>query len=134
MGTTGCTDLRLASSFKGLVSRHVYCFFSTKALHWGTAMKRIGLILAAILGLAVQAVPASAAIQYTLNCSGNAANCNAGNNNFNFGTVTLSDLGGGNVNVSVVLASGFRFGGNNDDTFYWNTLASGNQTLSNVTS
>ena len=97
-------------------------------------MKRFWLILAAMLGLAVSAMPASAAIQYTLNCSGNAANCGAGNNNFNFGTVTLSDNGGGSVDVTVQLASGYRFGGNGVDSLYWNTSASGNQTLSNVTS
>lgn len=101
-------------------------------------MKRFWLILAAMLGLAATAIPASADVQYTLNCSGNAANCGAGNNNFNFGTVTLSTPSAGNVHVVVQLASGYSFGNtNNQDSFYWNTNLSGSgsaETLSNLTS
>ena len=99
-------------------------------------MKRVWLIFAAILGLAATAMPASADIQYTLNCSGSAANCTGANANFNFGTVTLSTPNGlTSVHVVVQLANGYSFGNtNNQDSFYWNTTASGNQTLSNLTS
>jgi len=102
-------------------------------------MKRVWLILAAMLGLAATAMPASADVQYTLNCSGNAADCGAGNNNFNFGTVTLSTPNGlTSVHVVVQLASGYRFSStNNDDAFYWNapTFAlNNNQNITNLTS
>lgn len=98
-------------------------------------MKRFWLILAAMLGLAVQAVPASADVVYTLNCSGSAANCSGANANFNFGTVTLSTPSAGNVHVVVQLAGTNRFSAsNNTDSFYWNTSASGNQIISNLTS
>lgn len=102
-------------------------------------MKRVWLILAAMLGLAATAMPASADVQYTLNCSGNAANCGAGNNNFNFGTVTLSTPNGlTSVHVVVQLAAGYRFSStNNDDAFYWNapTFAlNNNQNITNLTS
>ena len=100
-------------------------------------MKRFWLILAAMLGLAASAVPASADVVYTFNCSGSAANCGAGNNNFNFGTVTLSTPVANSVHVVVQLASGYRFGGsNNDDAFYWNapTFAmNNNQNITNLT-
>jgi hypothetical protein len=64
-------------------------------------MKRLGLILAALLGLAAQAVPASADMVYTLNC--NAAPC--ANPNQNYGTVTLQTVSSTQVRVTVDLAA-----------------------------
>jgi hypothetical protein len=91
-------------------------------------MKRVWLILAVFLGLAMQAVPASADVVYTLNCNGNSANCGAGNNNNNFGTVTLSTPVANKVHVLIQLASGFRFGNGNDAStaLLWNTTFTSN--------
>jgi hypothetical protein len=71
-------------------------------------MKRLWLILAACLGLAVQAFPASAAVVYHLNQKGNWAALPAAGN---FGTVTLSQTNGTTVHVSVSLdsADGYFF-------------------------
>lgn len=65
-------------------------------------MKRIWLILAAFLGLAAMAVPASADVVYTLNCSSVACGTTG-----NYGTVTLAQLGSGStqhVQVTVLLS------------------------------
>ena len=73
-------------------------------------MKRVWFILAAFLGLAVSALPASAAIQYSLSCS--TAACTAAGGSINYGTVTLTPSGSGSsakVTVSVSLAAGYRF-------------------------
>jgi hypothetical protein len=89
------------------------------------AMKRVWLILAALLGLAVQAVPASAAVElFTLSCTTVAC---TGAGAGNWGTVTLTESGSGSsakVTVSVALASGFEFGDNGVglNTFIWNGL------------
>lgn len=77
-------------------------------------MKRVWFILAALMGLAVSALPASAAVQYTLNCS--TAACTGAGGSINYGTVTLTESGSGasaKVNVSVSLSAGYRFGGSN---------------------
>ena len=63
-------------------------------------MRRFWFILAALAGLAVQAVPASADLVYTLNC--NAAPCNVSGN---YGTVTLSTISSSTVRVAVDLAA-----------------------------
>jgi hypothetical protein len=66
-------------------------------------MKRVWLILAAFLGLAAQAAPASAGTVYTLNC--NSVACGSPTN---YGTVTLNQLGDGTVahpyTVEVIVA------------------------------
>lgn len=69
-------------------------------------MKRFWLILAALLGLAATAVPASADMQYTLNCS--TAPCTVSGN---YGTVTLHQDAGNTttVRVTVQLATGNTF-------------------------
>ena len=64
-------------------------------------MMRLGLILAVLLGLAIQAVPASADMVYTLNC--NAAPCV--NPNGNYGSVTLSTISSTVVRVTVDLTT-----------------------------
>jgi hypothetical protein len=77
-------------------------------------MKRLGLIFAAFLGLAIQAVPASADIVYTLAC--NSVACGSPTN---YGTVTLHQLGSGiagdasnHVEVTVdLLTAGNHFAG-----------------------
>lgn len=69
-------------------------------------MNRIGLILATFLGLAATAVPASADLQYTLNCG--SAPCTVTGN---YGTVTLHQdaLNTTKVTVTVQLAAGEHF-------------------------
>jgi hypothetical protein len=74
-------------------------------------MKRFWLILAACLGLAVSALPASAAIQSSLKCSTTACGGST-----TYGTVTLTQSGSGSsakVTVSVSLNSGYTFSGDN---------------------
>ena len=66
-------------------------------------MKRLGLILAALVGLAVQAVPASADMVFTLNCNG--APCTGGAAGHNYGTVTLQTVSSTQVHVIVDLAA-----------------------------
>jgi hypothetical protein len=98
-------------------------------------MKRFWLILAAMMGLAVTAMPASAAVQYTLNCS--TAACTGAGGSINYGTVTLTQLGSGSsasVNVSVSLSAGYQFGGNNTDALLWNGLTNDTLGRINVTS
>jgi len=95
-------------------------------------MKRFWPILATVLGLAIQAVPASAAVQYTLNCTTVAC---TGAGSGNYGTVKLTDLGSGKINVSVSLASGFSFGNKDLHLFLWNGTGDTDQlTASNITS
>jgi hypothetical protein len=92
-------------------------------------MKRFWPILATVLGLAIQAVPASAAVQYTLNCNA-VATCSG-----NYGTVTLTQSGApGSQSVHVVLslASGFTFGGNNTHSLLWNGLTNDTLTVTNL--
>jgi MYXO-CTERM domain-containing protein len=94
-------------------------------------MKRVWLILVAFLGLALQAAPASAAIQYTLNCTTVAC---TGAGSGNYGTVTLTDIGSGSIHVDVSLESGYRFGANNTDALLWNGLTNDILSVSNLTS
>jgi len=95
-------------------------------------MRRFWLILTAFLGLALQAVPASAAVQYTLNCTTVAC---TGAGNGNYGTVTLTNLGSGKINVAVALASGFTFGPKDGHLLLWNGTGNTDQlSISNITS
>lgn len=69
-------------------------------------MKQFWLILAVFLGLASTAVPASADIQWTLNCSDTP--CTGSNATNNFGTVVAKQIGTGSaayVEVTITLAS-----------------------------
>ena len=96
-------------------------------------MKRFWLILATFLGLAIQAVPASAAFQYTLNCSTLAC---TGAGAGNYGTVTLTQsgaVGSESVHVVVALASGITFGANNTHSLLWNGLTNDTLTVTNLT-
>jgi hypothetical protein len=99
--------------------------------HRWFVMKRFWLILATALGLATQAVPASAGVQYTLNCTTVAC---TGAGSGNYGSVTLTDIGGGSINVSVSLSSGYQFGANNTNALLWNGLTADTLVVSNVTS
>ena len=68
-------------------------------------MKQFWLILSVFLGLASTAVPASADIQWTLNCSDTP--CTGSNANNNFGTVVAKQIGTGSaayVEVTITLA------------------------------
>jgi hypothetical protein len=83
-------------------------------------MKRLGLILAALMGLAVQVVPASAAVQYTLDCTTVA--CTGGGFG-NYGTVTLTQsgaVGAETIHVTVALVSGYQFGTKDTNSLLWN--------------
>jgi MYXO-CTERM domain-containing protein len=70
-------------------------------------MRHLWFILTAFLGLALQAVPASAALTYTLNCSTKMCTGSGGNNNF--GTVGLTQGASGDVVVTVTLAANETF-------------------------
>ena len=102
-------------------------------------MKGFWLALATVLGLAVQAVPASAAFTwtYTLNC--NTSNCNSGND---YGTVKLTQIGSGTVQspyqiqVTVNLHAGYTFDNSNATRSYallWNLQNDPDTTISSVT-
>lgn len=93
-------------------------------------MKRFWLILATSMGLAAMAVPASAAVQYTLNCNG-VATCSG-----NYGTVSLTQsgaVGSESIHVVVSLASGFTFDANNTHSLLWNGLTNDTLTVTNLT-
>ena len=99
-------------------------------MFWAVAMKRFWLILAAMMGLAASALPASAAVVYTLNCTTVA--CTGGGFG-NYGTVTLTQsgaVGAEKVNVSVSLASGYRFGSNGNPALYFNGATNDTLTMS----
>jgi hypothetical protein len=85
------------------------------------SMKRIWLILAACLGLAAMAVPASAAMTYTLNNGGSLAATPG-----NYGSVTLTNFGTGAnayVRVDVELKPGSNFVGTGAGyAITWNIL------------
>lgn len=71
-------------------------------------MRQLWLILAVFLGLALQAVPASAGLTYTLNCSVNP--CTGANATNNYGTVQLlPGASSGHVSVTVTLATNETF-------------------------
>jgi hypothetical protein len=70
-------------------------------------MRRAWLILAALMALAWQVIPASAGLTYTLNCSVNP--CSGANATNNYGTVELTSGASGHVVVSVTLAANERF-------------------------
>jgi hypothetical protein len=92
-------------------------------------MRRFWLILTAFLGLALQAVPASAAVQYTLNCNA-VATCSG-----NYGTVTLTQSGAAgseSIHVDLTLASGFQFAANNTHSLLWNGLTNDTLTVTNL--
>ncbi|HWU55052.1 MAG TPA: PEP-CTERM sorting domain-containing protein [Rhizomicrobium sp.] len=99
-------------------------------------MKRFWLILATFLGLALQAVPASAAL--TLSCAGDP--CTGGNAGFNYGTILLTQLGSGvagdsnnAVRVTVTLASGYKFAtGTSNYAIEWNVTGNPALTISNL--
>jgi hypothetical protein len=93
-------------------------------------MTRYGLILAALLALAVQAAPASAAPVYQLNQQGNWGVLPAGG----FGTVTLTQLTSTEVQVSVdITASGYFFNSlGNSYALTWSLDVAG-ATVSNIT-
>ena len=98
-------------------------------------MKRIWLVLAAMLGLAVQALPASAHLQFTLNCKSVAC---TGADSGNWGTVTLNQTvvsGVTHVLVTVSLASGLEFGASGTRALLWNgTGDTDNLTIASLTS
>ena len=73
-------------------------------LYMRTPMKKFWLILVAFVGLAATAVPASADLQYTLNCKVSPCSGAAANNNF--GTVTLHQTASNKVTVTVQLVVG----------------------------
>jgi hypothetical protein len=129
-----------AFASKDLVSRHIYCFdwekfMLGKVYVWAVAMKRFWLILAAMVGLAASAMPASAAVVYTLNCTTVA--CTGGGFG-NYGTVTLTQsgaVGAEKVNVSVSLASGYTFSGSNNTlTLLYNGATNSTLSMSAFTS
>jgi hypothetical protein len=70
-------------------------------------------------------------VQYTLNCKSVAC---TGVDSGNWGTVTLTDIGGGKINVAVVMASGVELGANNQNAFLWNGTGNDTLTISNLTS
>jgi len=70
-------------------------------------MRHLWFILAVFLGLALQAVAASAGVTYTLNCSVNPCTGTSANNNY--GTVQLTPGGAGHVVVTVTLAGSEAF-------------------------
>jgi hypothetical protein len=82
-------------------------------------MKRVLLILAAFLGLAAQAAPASAnMVTYTLNCDSVACGSPT-----NYGTVTLDDMSNsGTVRVTVALAPNTFAGTGAGYAINWNIL------------
>jgi hypothetical protein len=99
-------------------------------------MKRFWLILAAFLGLALQAVPASASL--TLSCK--ADPCTGGNGGQNYGSILLTQLGSGvagdtnnAVRITVTLASGYKFAtGASAYAIEWNVASNPALTISNV--
>jgi MYXO-CTERM domain-containing protein len=70
-------------------------------------MRHFCFMLAAFLGLVLQADPASAALTYTINCSTNP--CTGSGGNQNFGTVSLATGAVGHVTVTVTLAANETF-------------------------
>ncbi|HKQ10186.1 MAG TPA: PEP-CTERM sorting domain-containing protein [Rhizomicrobium sp.] len=91
-------------------------------------MKRVWLILAAFLGLAAMAVPASADVVYTLNCSTVACGTTG-----NYGTVTLTQLGSGSgqhVQVTVLLAPNEFAGTGAGFAINWNVTGNPSLTTS----
>jgi len=88
-------------------------------------MKRFWVILAAFLGLATTAVPASADMVWTLNAGGSILATPG-----NYGTVTATQLGSGtaldpyHVQVKIDLAAGERFVGGGKDGILWNLQGS----------
>ena len=71
-------------------------------------MRRLCVLLAMVLGLILQAAPASAGLTYTLNCSVNPCTGSSAANNF--GTVDLkAGALAGHVTVTVTLAAGETF-------------------------
>ena len=92
-------------------------------------MKRFWLISAALLSLAGTAVPASAALQYTLNNGGSLSPTTTGN----FGTVTLTNFGTGvnaYVKVDVELKPGSNFVGSGAGySITWNILGAPDPTV-----
>ena len=89
-------------------------------------MQRLSLILAAVLGLAAMTVPASANLQYTLNCK--VEPCSGVNATNNFGTVTLATGAAGHVVVTVQLLATEKFA-NAGFALVWNILPSSNLTV-----
>lgn len=93
-------------------------------------MKQLFLVAAAVLGLAATAAPASANLQYTLNCSANPCSTSG-----NYGTVTLHQVGTGAsayVTVAVKLAPNEVFASTGAGyPIAWNIA--GNPTLSSIT-
>lgn len=71
-------------------------------------MRRLWFMLATFLGLVLQAVPASAGLTYTLNCSVNPCTGSSATNNY--GSVDLkTGVMAGHVTVTVTLAAGETF-------------------------
>jgi MYXO-CTERM domain-containing protein len=99
-------------------------------------MRLFWLILASFLGLAATALPASAALQYTLDCSGRTGSVNCSGSQ-NYGTVTLVQHGSGTaldpyyVTVNVTLAPNEVFADASGYPIAWNIK--NNPTLSSVT-
>jgi hypothetical protein len=104
-------------------------------------MKRFWLALATLLGLAVQAMPASAAFTwtYTLNCQVGPT-CTGSNATKDFGTVQLLQVGTGTnakIQVTVSLLNGWSFDNNNSSNnnyaLAWSLNGNPDTTISNVT-
>ena len=73
----------------------------------GGVVRYVLLVWAAFLALALQAVPASAGLSYTLNCTVNP--CSGGAAGNNYGTVNLAAGAAGHVTVTVTLAANEKF-------------------------
>jgi len=92
-------------------------------------MKFLWLTFAAILGLALQAVPASASLTYTLNCSVNP--CAGSNATNNYGTVDIQQGANGHVTVTVNLAANEKFADlSSGYAILWNISGSPGLTIS----
>jgi MYXO-CTERM domain-containing protein len=91
-------------------------------------MRHWWFLLAVLMGLALQAAPASAALTYTFNCS--TKNCTGSGGNNNFGTVVLTPGASGHVTVSVTLAANETFANlSSGYAILWDITGSPNLTI-----
>jgi len=93
-------------------------------------MKRFWFILAAFLGLAVQAVPASADMVYSINQNGSAFSPGT------FGSISLHEVGSGStayVTVTVTLTGGYTFANSGSGyAILWNIQGNPSLTVNNI--